>query len=140
MTSSYAVYEMCDGERGPTVLVPMPSGGTRMHDTVMLMHEACDDFNLIDPIHVCNVKLDDDPDPHDEFDVRLTREQIEILRRITHSRMACNPDAFRLNDWSVDLDRRLGAASPTDGEAYREPSRAGMWPGRDDGDELESAR
>lgn len=47
--------------------------------------------------------------PPDEFDVPLTREQIDILLSITGPRVA-SPDAERLGDWSVDLDRRLRAA------------------------------
>lgn len=45
----------------------------------------------------------------DEFDVRLTREQIQILLSITGPRVA-DPAAKRLGDWSVDLDRRLKEA------------------------------
>jgi hypothetical protein len=45
----------------------------------------------------------------EEILVRLTREQVRILVSITGPRVA-NPDAERLGDWSVDLDRRLRKA------------------------------
>jgi hypothetical protein len=44
-----------------------------------------------------------------EYDVKLTEEQIQILLSITGPRVA-DPEAERLGDWSVDLDRRLKEA------------------------------
>lgn len=44
-----------------------------------------------------------------EVDVKLTTDQINILLSITGPRVA-DPEAQRLNDWSVDLDDRLRKA------------------------------
>jgi hypothetical protein len=47
-----------------------------------------------------------------EYDAKLTGEQIRILLSITGPRIQ-DPAAEKYDDWSIDLDRRLKKAEPT---------------------------